>query len=78
MKIERLLREIRRDELIKLTQDLIRIPSVKKEGGNEEKVAHFISHLLEEMGDSMWWSRKWNLVLRTSSLCFRAKVTVPA
>ncbi|MGZ3570222.1 MAG: M20 family metallopeptidase, partial [Thermodesulfobacteriota bacterium] len=50
MKIERLLREIKRDELIKLTQDLIRIPSVRKEGGNEEKVAFFLSHLLEEMG----------------------------
>ncbi len=52
MKIERLLREIKREELIKLTQDLIRIPSVRsqKEGGNEEKVAIFLSHLLEEMG----------------------------
>ena len=52
MKIERLLREIKREELIKLTQDLIRIPSVRsqKEGSNEEKVAIFLSHLLEEMG----------------------------
>ena len=52
MKIERLLREIKREELIKLTQDLIRIPSVRsqKEGSNEEKVAFFLSHLLEEMG----------------------------
>ena len=52
MKIERLLREIKREELIKLTQDLIRIPSVRsqKEGNNEEKVAIFLSRLLEEMG----------------------------
>ncbi len=52
LKIERLLREIKREELIKLTQDLIRIPSVRsqKEGGNEEKVAFFLSHFLEEMG----------------------------
>ncbi len=52
LKIERLLREIKREELIKLTQDLIRIPSVRsqKEGSNEEKVAIFVSHLLEGMG----------------------------
>ncbi|PIX25428.1 MAG: peptidase M20 [Deltaproteobacteria bacterium CG_4_8_14_3_um_filter_45_9] len=52
MKIERSLREVKKDELIKLTQDLIRIPSVRsqKDGNNEEKVAYFLSHLLEEMG----------------------------
>jgi succinyl-diaminopimelate desuccinylase len=52
LKIERLLREIKREELIRLTQDLIRIPSVRsqKEGSNEQKVAIFLSHLLEEMG----------------------------
>jgi len=52
LKIERLLREIKREELIRLTQDLIRIPSVRsqKQGSNEEKVAIFLSHLLEEMG----------------------------
>ncbi len=52
MKIERVLREIKKEELIRLTQDLIRIPSVRsqKEGGNEEKVATFLSHYLEEMG----------------------------
>jgi succinyl-diaminopimelate desuccinylase len=52
LKIERLLREVKKEELIKLTQDLIRIPSVRsqKEGSNEEKVAIFLSHLLEEMG----------------------------
>jgi succinyl-diaminopimelate desuccinylase len=52
LKMERLLREIKREELIKLTQDLIRIPSVRSRnvGGNEEKVAMFLSDLLEEMG----------------------------
>jgi len=52
LKIERSLREVKKDELIKLTQDLIRIPSVRsqKDGNNEEKVAYFLSHLLEEMG----------------------------
>jgi succinyl-diaminopimelate desuccinylase len=52
LKIERLLREVKKEDLIKLTQDLIRIPSVRsqKEGSNEEKVATFLSHLLEEMG----------------------------
>jgi succinyl-diaminopimelate desuccinylase len=52
LKIERLLREIKKDELIQLTQDLIRIPSVRSQegGSNEEKVAHFLSHLLEEIG----------------------------
>jgi len=46
------LREIKKEELIELTQELIRIPSVRsqKEGSNEEKVAFFLSHLLEEMG----------------------------
>jgi succinyl-diaminopimelate desuccinylase len=46
------LKGIKKEELIGLTQDLIRIPSVRsqKEGGNEEKVAMFLSHHLEEMG----------------------------
>ena len=46
------MREIKKEELIELTQELIRIPSVRsqKEGSNEEKVAFFLSHLLEEMG----------------------------
>lgn len=52
MKIDRLLREIKQEELIQLTQDLIRIPSVRHQGtgGNEKEVALFIAHLLEEMG----------------------------
>ena len=52
MKLDRVLKEIKREELIRLTQDLVRIPSVRRqgEGGKEEKVALFLSHLLEEIG----------------------------
>jgi succinyl-diaminopimelate desuccinylase len=45
-----LFKEIKRDELIQLTQDLIRIPSVRRPGEGEKNVALFLSHLLEEMG----------------------------
>jgi succinyl-diaminopimelate desuccinylase len=46
------LKEIKREELIQLTQDLIRIPSVRRQGsgGSEKEVALFLSHLLQEMG----------------------------
>jgi succinyl-diaminopimelate desuccinylase len=52
LKLDRLLKEIKRDELIQLTQDIIRIPSVRRQGGggSEKEVALFLSHLLEEMG----------------------------
>lgn len=50
MKLDRLLKEIKKEELIQLTQDLIRIPSVRRPGGNEKEVARFLSSLLEEMG----------------------------
>jgi len=50
LKLDRLLREIKREELIQLTQDLVRIPSVRRPGGNEKEVARFLSSLLEEMG----------------------------
>jgi succinyl-diaminopimelate desuccinylase len=50
LKIDRLLKEIKKEDLIQLTQDLIRIPSVRSQGGNEQEVALFVSHLLEEMG----------------------------
>jgi succinyl-diaminopimelate desuccinylase len=43
-------KEIKRDELIQLTQDLVRIPSVRRSGQGEKEVALFLSHLLEEMG----------------------------
>ena len=45
-----MLKEIKRDELIQLTQDLIRIPSVRRPGEGEKNVALFLSHLLDEMG----------------------------
>jgi succinyl-diaminopimelate desuccinylase len=44
------LKEIKRDELIRLTQDLIRIPSVRRPGEGEKNVALFLSRLLDEMG----------------------------
>lgn len=51
MKIDQVVRGIKRDELIKLTQELIRIPSVRRQDrGGEEKVALFVARLLEEMG----------------------------
>ena len=52
MKLDRLLKEIKREELIQLTQDLIKIPSVRRQGsvGSEKEVALFLSRLLEEMG----------------------------
>jgi succinyl-diaminopimelate desuccinylase len=50
LKYDRLLKEIKRDELIQLTQDLVRIPSVRRPGEGEKNVALFLSHLLEEMG----------------------------
>jgi succinyl-diaminopimelate desuccinylase len=52
LKFDRLLKEIKREELIQLTQDLVRIPSVRRQGsgGSEKEVALFLSHLLEEMG----------------------------
>lgn len=52
MKIDQVLKNIKREELVQLTQDLIRIPSVRRQGleGGEEEVALFLAHLLEEMG----------------------------
>jgi len=52
LKIDRLLKKMRKVELVQLTQDLIRIPSVRRQGlqGGEEEVALFLAHLLEEMG----------------------------
>jgi succinyl-diaminopimelate desuccinylase len=50
--IDRLLKELNKGELVQLTQDLIRIPSVRHQGpgGGEEEVALFLARLLEEMG----------------------------
>ena len=50
LKIDRVLKEIRREELVELTRDLIRIPSVRRQGENEREVALFVAHLLEEIG----------------------------
>ncbi len=51
MKLEQVFKEIKRDELVKFTQELIRIPSVRRnDQGGEERVALFIAHHLEEMG----------------------------
>jgi succinyl-diaminopimelate desuccinylase len=51
LKTDRLLRAIREEELIQLTQDLVRIPSVRREtGGNEKEVAYFVARLMEEIG----------------------------
>ena len=52
MKIDRVLKKIRREELVKLTQDLIRIPSVRREeaAGNEKEVALFVADTLNKIG----------------------------
>jgi len=52
LKIDRLWKEIKKAELVQLAQDLIRIPSVRRQGlrGGEEEVALLLAHLLEEMG----------------------------
>lgn len=51
LKIDQVLKSIKREELIKLTQELIKIPSVRRQDrGSEEKVALFVAHCLEEMG----------------------------
>ncbi|MCJ7642455.1 MAG: M20/M25/M40 family metallo-hydrolase, partial [Desulfobacterales bacterium] len=50
--MDRVLNGIKREELIRLTQELVRIPSVRREGsgGNERDVALFVARLLEDMG----------------------------
>lgn len=51
LKIDPILKYIKRDELVKLTQELIKIPSVRRQDrGGEEKVARFVARYLEEMG----------------------------
>lgn len=51
LKLDQIFKKIRREELIQLTQELIRIPSVRHEGlGGEEKVALYLARLLEGMG----------------------------
>jgi acetylornithine deacetylase/succinyl-diaminopimelate desuccinylase-like protein len=48
--LDRVFKELKKEELVRLNQDLIRIPSVRREGEKEEKVALFLAHLFEEMG----------------------------
>jgi hypothetical protein len=43
------MKELKREDLIRLTQDLIRIPSVRREGEKEEKIALLLAHLLEAL-----------------------------
>lgn len=52
MKIDRVVKGIKREELIRLTQELIRIPSVRRQEdrGNEQEVALFVARMLEEVG----------------------------
>jgi succinyl-diaminopimelate desuccinylase len=50
MNIDRVMKALKKEELVRLTQDLIRIPSVRREGEKEEKVALFLAHYLEEIG----------------------------
>ena len=51
LKTDQVLKSIKREELIQLTQEFIRIPSVRhQDRGSEEKVALFVAHYLEEMG----------------------------
>jgi succinyl-diaminopimelate desuccinylase len=47
-----MLKEIKKEKLIQLTQDLVRIPSVRRQdkGGSEKEVALFVARLLEDMG----------------------------
>ncbi|WZL72782.1 M20 family metallopeptidase [Clostridiaceae bacterium 35-E11] len=52
-KYAKVIESVAKEELVKFTQDILRINSVydpKKEGFNEDKVAHFIANYLKEMG----------------------------
>jgi succinyl-diaminopimelate desuccinylase len=52
LKLDRVLKEIKREKLVKLTRDLIRIPSVRREeaAGNEREVALFVADTLDKIG----------------------------
>jgi succinyl-diaminopimelate desuccinylase len=50
LKRNQVLKQIKKEELIRLTQDLIRIPSTRREGEKEEKVALFIARYLRSVG----------------------------
>ena len=46
MNLDRIVKELKKEELIRLTQDLIRIPSVRR-GGEKEENAAIAMHVLE-------------------------------
>ena len=52
MNFDHVLKGIKKEKLIQLTQDLVRIPSVRRQdkGGSEKEVALFVARLLEDMG----------------------------
>jgi len=50
LRLDRILKEIKKEELIQLTQDLVRIPSVRRQGQGEQEVALYLARLLEGMG----------------------------
>lgn len=50
MNLETVLKAIKRNDLMELTQELVRIPSVRREGQYEERTALFVADLLEKMG----------------------------
>jgi len=52
LNFDHVLKGIKKEKLIQLTQDLVRIPSVRRQdkGGSEKEVALFVARLLEDMG----------------------------
>jgi len=50
MNLDRVMKELKKEDLVGLTQNLIRIPSVRREGEKEEKVALYLARFLEKSG----------------------------
>ncbi len=50
MNLDRVMKALKREELVRLTQDLVRIPSVRRAGEKEEKVALFLCPLSRRDG----------------------------
>jgi succinyl-diaminopimelate desuccinylase len=50
LKYDRVLKELKKDELVRFTREILRIPSVRRTGEYEEKVALYVARYLEEMG----------------------------
>ncbi|GAX90178.1 M20 family metallopeptidase [Effusibacillus lacus] len=58
MAIDRVLSFVEEKEVVQLTRDLVRIPSVFRPGtpdGNEERVARFVADILRQMGLSVFY-----------------------